>query len=44
MDTDTDSSSDFSPQELTFLDFLIELIVNISIREAREGRDTPVDE
>ena len=35
-DTDIDDSSDFSPEELRFLNFLMELIINISIREANE--------
>ena len=36
---DIDASSDFSSEELKFVNFIAELIVSISIREASETQD-----
>ncbi len=43
-DTDVDDSSDFSPEELEFLNLLMEIIINISIREAKASSNTKTDE
>ena len=39
-DKSIDTQSEFSPEELKFLNLIAEIIVNISIDEANEIRDT----